>query len=146
MAVQAIKDGRAWDRFTKFIAAQDGDIEFLQEPALFRRADLIKDVEASHSGYISQVDARTIGETAVLLGAGRAKKGDPIDHSVGIQVFKKVGDPVRKGELLFRVHANQKEILDDAVQQILSAHQINPGPVESLPLFYGVVTYESERD
>lgn len=143
-AAAAIRDGRAWDRFVKFIAAQGGDIEYLQNPKKFKPADLIENVYATQSGFISQVNARTIGETAVILGAGRAKKEDSIDHAVGIQVFREVGDTVQEGDLLFRVHANKKEHLNEAIKQIDMAHQFSSTPVESLPKFYGVVTYEKD--
>jgi pyrimidine-nucleoside phosphorylase len=75
----------------------------------------------------------------VDLGAGRAKKGDPIDHAVGILVHHKVGDAVKAGEALFTVHANDEEKLESARERLLAAVEWSDGPVEPLPLFYGVV-------
>jgi pyrimidine-nucleoside phosphorylase len=91
------------------------------------------------NGFIHWVDARKIGETAVDLGAGRAKKGDPIDHSVGIVVLHKVGDYVIEGEPLFTIHANSKEKLELAKQRVLMAHTIKEEECKPLPLFYEIV-------
>jgi pyrimidine-nucleoside phosphorylase len=72
----------------------------------------------------------------VALGAGRAKKGDPIDHAVGLVIRKKVGDRVEKGELLFEIHANDPEKLVEARKSVLSAHIFSDESVSPLPLFY----------
>jgi pyrimidine-nucleoside phosphorylase len=75
----------------------------------------------------------------VELGAGRARKGDTIDHAVGIMVHRKVGDRVEQGEPLFTIHANDSDKADSAVIKTLSAYQWSDKPVKPLPLFYGVV-------
>ena len=80
-----------------------------------------------------------VGETSLRLGAGRVKKGDPIDHAVGIEVLHKVGDNVSPGESLFAVHASSKAQLDKARRDLLDAVTWSDVPVEPLPLFYGVV-------
>ncbi len=80
-----------------------------------------------------------IGEAAVILGAGRAKKGDPIDHAVGLLVHHKVGDPVQAGDPLFTIYANDPEKLASARVMCLDSLQWSDAPVEPLPLFYGVI-------
>jgi pyrimidine-nucleoside phosphorylase len=74
-----------------------------------------------------------------VLGAGRVKKGDPIDHAVGVIAHRKVGDRVEAGQPLFTVHANDEEKLADAQERLLDAVAWSDTPVEPLPLFYGVV-------
>ena len=91
------------------------------------------------TGYLSQVDAREIGLSAVDLGAGRARKDDAIDHAVGLHIYHKVGDRVRAGEPLFAVHANSAERLAAARARVLAAHEFSRQPVEPLPAFYGVL-------
>jgi pyrimidine-nucleoside phosphorylase len=88
------------------------------------------------SGNLAQIHARIVGETAVNLGAGRAKKGDPIDHAVGIIIHHKVGDIIEKGEPLFTIHANDEKLLADAKENMLKAHIFNDKKVAPLPLFY----------
>ncbi|HET6822614.1 MAG TPA: pyrimidine-nucleoside phosphorylase, partial [Anaerolineales bacterium] len=99
-------------------------------------AEYIELVESPQSGYLSEIHARIVGEAAVGLGAGRARKSDPIDHAVGFVIHHKVGDQVEKGAPLFTVHANDREKLSEARQAILSAHRFHEEPVDPLPLFY----------
>jgi pyrimidine-nucleoside phosphorylase len=70
------------------------------------------------------------------LGAGRAKKGDPIDHAVGFLIHKKVGDKVEVGEPLFEVHANDETKIAEARASVLSAYSFSDKFVPPLPLFY----------
>jgi pyrimidine-nucleoside phosphorylase len=100
---------------------------------------LIEAVSAPRAGWLSQVHARQVGETAVILGAGRARKEDPIDYSVGILVHVKVGDQVEEGQSLFTIHANSSESLAEARQALLGAVVFSDSPVDPLPLFYGVI-------
>ena len=93
-------------------------------------------VESPRSGYLDRVQARIVGEAAVTLGAGRAKKGDPVDHAVGFVIHHKVGDKTEKGQPLFTIHANNEKLLEEVRQSILTAHSWNDVPVPALPLFY----------
>jgi pyrimidine-nucleoside phosphorylase len=88
------------------------------------------------NGYLSEVQARNVGEAAVTLGAGRAKKSDPVDHAVGFIIHHKVGDKLEAGEPLFTIHANDEAKLIDAREAVLAAHLFSNTPVEKLPLFY----------
>jgi pyrimidine-nucleoside phosphorylase len=93
-------------------------------------------VESPREGYLAQILARTVGEASVTLGAGRAKKSDPVDHAVGFLIHHKVGDQVRKGEPLFTVHANNQAKLLEVRDLVLGAHGFSDSAVEPLPLFY----------
>jgi len=85
------------------------------------------------------LNARLVGETAVLLGAGRAKKGDLIDPAVGILVEVKVGDQVREGQPILTIQANSTEKMAQAERSLLPAVDISNQPVDPLPLFYDVI-------
>ena len=108
MAEAAVESGKAFMRFRDLIQAQGGDTGYVDNPERFEKARLIEAVKAPRGGYLAEVNAGEVGETAVLLGGGRERKGDPIDHTVGIIVEHKVGDKVSAGELLFTVHANDE--------------------------------------
>ncbi len=108
----------------------------MDDPSKFPRAEYVEGVKSPRSGYLAQVQARTVGEAAVALGAGRARKSDPVDHAVGFLIHHKVGDHVEKGELLFTIHADSEEKLAEARDAVLSAHVFSEHPVERLPLFY----------
>lgn len=139
LASATIRDGRAWEKFRLLIESQGGDVKYVDEPELLPSASDVETVNAPTSGYLSQINARIIGETAVVLGAGRARKEDPIDHAVGIVIHHKVGDYVQVGQPLFTMHVNRKELIEEARQVLLAAHQWSQEPVEPLPLFYGIV-------
>ncbi len=135
----ALANGAAWEKFKQLVVAQGGDVAAVEHPDRLPTAPLIEEVAAPRTGYLARVDAREIGLCSVDLGAGRAKKGDPIDHSVGLVVYHKVGDRVRKGQPLFAIHANSAESLAAARQRVLAAHRFTPHPVKPLPMFYKVL-------
>ena len=139
MAEKVIKNGNAWDKFRELVEAQGGDASFIDDIDKLPVANFVDTVPAPGSGYVAGVNARVVGETAVLLGAGRAEKGAPVDHSVGIVVHKKVGDTVKEGDPLFTIHANQAELLEQSQHLVLDAYSFSNKPVKPLPLFYGVI-------
>ena len=136
LAEQSLADGSALAKFRQLVGAQGGDVSYVDDPAKLPRAALVEVVNAPRSGSLSQVQARAVGEASVALGAGRAQKGDPVDHAVGFVIHHKVGDRVEKGEPLFTVHASDQKRLDAAIASVLAAHVIVDHPVPPLPLFY----------
>jgi len=136
LAEQSLADGSALAKFRQLVGAQGGDVSYVDDPAKLPRAALVRVVDAPRSGSLSQVQARSVGEASVALGAGRAQKGDPVDHAVGFVIHHKVGDRVEKGEPLFTVHASDQKRLDAAIATVLAAHVIVDHPVPPLPLFY----------
>jgi len=139
LAKKTIQDGSAWENFRKLVIAQSGDVSFIDDPARLPSADIIETINSPQFGYLSEINALTVGKTAVALGAGRSRKGDPIDHAVGIVIHHKVGNWVEVGEPLFTLHARDRVTFESAKQNILDAHSFSPDPVEPLPLFYGVI-------
>ena len=135
-AEQALQDGSAWEKFRRLIIAQGGDVGVVDHPEGLPTAGHIEVVNSTRDGYLTQVHARMVGEASVLLGAGRARKTDPIDHAVGIVIHHKVGDHVGKGSPLFTLHANDPAHLDEVRAQVVSAHRWHDRPVQPLPLFY----------
>lgn len=139
MAEMALKDGRAFQRFRLLVQTQGGDVRYVDNLDLFPKAQYIQVVPAGRGGYLSAINARIVGETSVELGAGRARKTDPIDPAVGIEILHKVGDQVVAGDPLFIIHANDPQKLEAARERLEQAHTWSDRPVEPLPLFYGVV-------
>lgn len=136
IAEKSIADGSAFEKFHVLVEAQGGDVSYVDDTSRFPRAELVEVVESPRKGYLSQIQARTVGEAAVALGAGRARKSDPIDHAVGFVIHHKVGDQVEKGEPLFTIYANDRAKLTEAQAAVLSAHEFSEESVERLPLFY----------
>jgi pyrimidine-nucleoside phosphorylase len=135
-AETSIADGSAFEKLRVLVQAQGGDVSYVEDSAKFPRAAHVEVVKSPQSGYLAQIQARTVGEAAVALGAGRARKSDPIDHAVGFLIHHKVGDRVEKGEPLFTIHANDEERLAEARASVLAAHVFSEESVERLPLFY----------
>lgn len=136
MSEKALKDGSAFEMLRTLVKAQGGDVSYVDDPEKLPKAKFVEVVESPQSGYLDQVQARSVGVAAVELGAGRAKKGDSIDHAVGTVIHQKVGDKIEKGQPLFTVHANDEKMLANAREAILAAHGWNDAPVPALPLFY----------
>jgi pyrimidine-nucleoside phosphorylase len=139
MAEAVIASGDAWRVFRRLVETQGGDVSFVDHPEKLPKAPIIRELLASRSGYLGEVDARIVGETSVMLGAGRTKKEDPIDHAVGIVVHKKVGDYIEVGAPLFTIHANRTATMEEAMRSLMGAVAWSDEPVPPLPLFYGVV-------
>lgn len=136
MAEQSIADGSALEKLRILVQAQGGDISYIDDPSKFPKAEFVEVVLTPRSGYLAEVQARTVGEAAVTLGAGRAKKSDPVDHAVGFVIHHKVGDPVQAGDPLFTIHADDESKLAEAREAVLAAHRFSDMPTEKLPLFY----------
>ena len=118
------------------VEAQGGDVRYVEEPERLPQARLIEPVPAPRSGYLAGVNGAAVGMSVVALGGGRERKGEPIDHSVGVIVHHKVGDPVQQDEPLFTVHASDEEKLVAARERVLAAHAFSDMPVQRLPIFY----------
>ncbi len=136
----ALDGGQALDAFMRWIAAQGGDVSALGDPPALTRASIVEAVPAPRSGFVAEIDAMEVGLAAVELGAGRLKKGDPVDHAVGIVLGPKVGAEVRAGEPLLTIHANSRDGLEAAQQRLLTAYKWADAPLEPPPLVYEVIT------
>lgn len=139
LAEQILKSGDAWKKFRQLVKAQGGDLNVIDQPQLLPHAKIIEPVISQDSGYLSMVNAKTVAEATILMGAGRAKKGDPINYGVGVLVHCKVGDEIKKGKLLFTIHADDKQKLEQVKSILFSALHFQDAPCKPLPLFYDVI-------
>lgn len=139
MAEQAVREGKAWEKFVQLVKAQDGDLSFIENPEKLPSGSIREEIKADNDGYLSMVNAQAVGEAAVLLGAGREKKGAPIDLGVGILVYHKVGAAVQRGDVLFTIIANDATRLNAAKEKLKESVGISEEKCAALPLFYGVL-------
>ncbi len=138
-AARTISDGSALKKFCELVEMQGGDSEFIRNPELLARAAHRVEVKAECAGYIQAVKAQNVGEACVILGGGRAKKGDVIDSSVGVMVQVKIGDRIEKGQTLFQVHYNKAETIQNAIDKLKESIQIVMSPVVPPPPNLGVI-------
>ena len=139
LLVDALESGRALQKLLEWIAAQGGDASALGDPPRLKKAPIIRSVSAPRSGTVAAIDAMEVGLTAVELGAGRARKGGPVDHAVGIVLGAKVGDEVNAGETLFTIHANSETLFHAARERLLVAYTWADKEVKTPPLVYQVI-------
>ena len=107
--LEAIKNGTAFNKLKEMVKNQGGDISYLDNVNKFKKAKYKKQVKSEKTGTIKEINAEEIGKLACFLGAGRIKKEDEIDHSVGIILNKKIGDNLNKGEILATIYANDEK-------------------------------------
>ncbi|XUD12009.1 pyrimidine-nucleoside phosphorylase [Enterococcus sp. AZ170] len=112
-----IKDGSALVKFKQFIKNQGGNPDWIENPTLLPQARFEIEVIADSDGFVTEIVADNIGVAAMKLGAGRETKEEDIDLAVGLILRKKVGDPVKKGDSLVTIFANQEDVT--AVQEMI---------------------------
>ena len=133
----ALSSGRAAEAFRRMVEAQGGDPKVVDDPrAVLPRADVNVRIRADRTGYLARVDAEAIGRASVSLGAGRVKKGDPVDPAVGIVFSPKVGDRIEDGEDLGEVHARAEDAAAEAARRVLASVELTERAVDPLPLVY----------
>ncbi len=135
----AISDGSALNKLKEMVAEQGGNPEWIDNTALFPKAEYSFEIKAESDGYISSMDAEKIGVASLLLGAGRNTKEDVLDFTAGIILKAKTGDKVQKGEAIAVLYANDKSKFDSAIQKFNEAISFSVEPVEKQPLIYSVI-------
>jgi len=141
---QVIQDGTALAKFRTFVAVQGGDLSYIDAPETLPQAPIRQPVYAPNSGYVQQLDARTIGLTVLEMGGGRRQKGDDIDHHVGIVCHAKVGDQVTEEKSLFTIHAADQPQADAASLRLQDAYQLQTEVVEPLPIIHERITGKAQ--
>lgn len=134
-----IQSGKAMDKFRELIKAQGGDGRFIDDLSCLPQADYQMEVLCEREGYISMMDTDKIGMCASILGAGRQKKGDPIDLSAGIVMYGSIGDWKRRGDVLAILYTNRKDMLVEASKGLREAITMSPHSVKKPRLIYGTV-------
>jgi pyrimidine-nucleoside phosphorylase len=137
---QAIKSGAALEKLAAVVEAQGGEARQVRDPSLLPAAPVRVTLPAPRAGYIAGIDAERVGLATMKLGAGRFKKGDPIDHATGLLLHAKIGDQVAAGQPLLEIHARAQEQAAAIQAELLSAYQWSDAPVSPGPLIYRQVS------
>lgn len=134
-AEQTIVDGSAYKKFVEFVTAQSGNDEMSIAPVSSKSLE----IKADKDGYIASIDSRIVGESAVLLGAGREKKTDNIDYGAGIVLYKKTGEKVSVGDTIAILYAESDERLKNAEKLFNTSFVIDDKKPEIKPLIYKTI-------
>ena len=133
-----VNSGKAYKKFVELIQRQGGDISYCENTEKFEKAKYEENI-TFEEGYISKIDAEKIGKIACYLGAGRIKKEDKIDMSAGIIVNKKVGDYIKKEDIVATLYSNSKEKIEEAKEMIKQAITITDKKVEKEKMILGII-------
>jgi pyrimidine-nucleoside phosphorylase len=137
-AERAVDDGRALETFRRMVQAQGGDPRVVDDPTgVLPAAPIVRPILAPSDGYLAVVEAEAIGRASADLGAGRKRKGDPVDPAVGIVFRPKIGDRVEAGQELGAVHARDEGGAASCVARVLGALEWADAPVDPVPLVHG---------
>jgi len=134
---RALADGSGLAKLRELVAAQGGDVALVDDPAKLPRAPRVETLRAPRTAFVAAIAADRIGVASVHLGAGREKKGDPIDHRTGIVLHAKVGDRVERGEPYADVHEAGRPGDTDAIAMVRDAFRWRPRRVVRRRLILG---------
>ena len=127
---KVINDGSALKILSEFIEESGGNKELVNNYDLLPQAKSVMEIFSEKEGYIKKIKTEEIGKAAMIIGAGRAKKEDEIDHAVGINIFKKVGEKIAKNEKIAEIYYNNGENVEESKNMILEAFVLTEEKVE----------------
>jgi len=136
---QCIISNLAYEKFIELVEKQEGDISYIKDTKKFEKANKFVYVTKKEEGYIKEIRAEEIGKAACYLGAGRIKKEDNIDLAAGIILHHKVGDYIKKEELLATLYTNDINKIEDARKMIENAIVIVDEPVEKQKMILEII-------
>jgi pyrimidine-nucleoside phosphorylase len=144
----ALKSGSARQAFRRMVQTQGGDVAAFDDRARLPTARLQQPVLAESDGYVAQVDALSVARASILLGAGRERKGDPIDLSVGVVIHAKVGHRIKRGQPIGVLHANDERLVPEAERVLRSGVTLSTTAIEAPPVIlerFGVTAPAASR-
>ena len=136
---EVIQNGSALQKLAQLVKAQGGDESVVFHPEKLPKASIVETICADKDGYVQKIVCDEAGVASLLLGGGRETKESRIDLSVGILLHKKVGDAVKKGEVLAELHANDAAKLALAKERLLAAYHIGTEKREEGPVIIGIL-------
>lgn len=125
---EVISNGTAWQKFLENVSAQGGNTAAVIDPTEGPAASCRQDLISPSGGYIKSIDAYKTGLASVLLGAGRARKEDPVSPGAGIILQKKPGQEVKKGDVLCTMFCDDSHLFDNAKQLLQQAYIFSKAP------------------
>ena len=137
--LENIKNGKAFNKFIELVENQGGDISYIKDTSKFEKAKFIIPVISDKDGFVQEINARKVGELSGALGAGRIRKEDNIDQTVGIILCKKVSNKVKIGDILAYVHANDETLGNNACEELKNIYKINVKEVQKPEVILDVI-------
>ena len=129
---EVIDNGHALELLRQFIELSGGDGEVVNNYELLPTPKSVLEVFSEEDGYVTKIKAEEIGKAAMVIGAGRATKEDEVDHAVGIELKKKVGDKVEKGEIIAEIYFNDEKNVQSSKAMVIDAYVIGQEKIENI--------------
>lgn len=151
MVEEVINNGKAYEKMKEFVSAQGGDVTYLDNPEKFPKTSIEKTItcdevfaanletSALSEGYLATCNNQDIGMASMLLGGGRRTKEDIIDLSVGIKLYKHIGDLLKKDEPFAVLYANDEKKLNEAYYRFINAYTVSETLIEKKPVIYKTI-------
>jgi len=140
LLTNVLDSGLAWAKFRQMVAAQGGDLAFIDAPERLPSAPITHDLPAPRAGYVVAIDGMALGLSVNELGGGRARKDDKIDPAVGLVLRAKVGDRVEAGAPLLTIHAANVAAAERVAPRLAAAYTLGDAPVSPPPLIEEIVS------
>ncbi|WP_240377729.1 pyrimidine-nucleoside phosphorylase [Bacillus piscicola] len=135
---EVMKNGKALAKMKQFIEGQGGDPKLVEQLELLPKAAYEIEVTSTSAGYVKAMHTAAIGRAAMVLGAGRRTLEDRIDHSVGIELHKKIGDYVEEGEPLASLHSNEADV-SEVINTVRTAYLFTDTKIAPPPLIFATI-------
>ena len=145
LLLEKLNSGAGLEKFKEMIRAQGGDPRVCDDVTLLPQAKVVRKVYCGCTGYMAQMDTQALGLAAQAMGAGRAKKSDQLDYSVGFVLPVRIGDAITPDTELCTLYARSEADADQAERAIRAALVFSPTPVPPAPLCYAVITKDGVK-
>ena len=132
--IEVIRNKSAYNKFTEFVNAQGGNIESIEKLDVKYQIDIVSEQD----GYVKEINSEEVGIATMMLGAGRERKEDSIDHEVGVKLHVKIGDKISKGDKLFTIYSN-KDNNNDVKTKLANSITITKEEVTKPPVIHKIV-------
>ena len=136
---EMITNGNAFNKFLEIAKLQGGDVSFLKNPGKYPKSKIHEKILAGKNGYMKDIDSFEIGIASLELGAGRFAIDDKIDPKAGIIFYPKVGDKIKKGDIIAEIFTDKKHSVNDALSRIIKAVKISDKKTQPLKVIKTVL-------
>lgn len=139
LAIKQITSGKGLKKFKQIIESQNGNSKVLDDYSLFGKSKNISTIKSEKTGYINSINTRELGIASCMLGAGRLKKEDTINHNAGIVINKKIGDFVKSGDILLKLYFDKCNQLENIKKMLKLSYNISDLKPEKINLFKDII-------
>jgi len=121
IAKDQIENGKAFNKFLEIVELQGGNINYINNPDKYPKSNYSEKVCSAKSEFVKEIDTYQLGMASLVLGAGRKTKEDKIDFKAGIILKKKIGDFIKKGDIICEIFSDSKTKIRTAKEMILNS-------------------------